>query len=80
MKIKLGYPLGSTIRKLLENVNRQNRKIYVYFLLYTFTAAIYPFFSVILPKVLIDELSSGAEAHIVNIVKIILIYFMLTKT
>lgn len=79
MKIKLGYPLGSTIRKLLENVNRQNRKIYVYFLLYTFTAAIYPFFSVILPKVLIDELSSGAEAHIVNIVKIILIYFMLTS-
>jgi len=79
MKLKLSYPLGSTIRKLLQNVSRKNRKIYLYFLVYTVTAAIYPFFSVILPKVLIDELSLGMEARIENILKIILGYLLFTS-
>ena len=79
MKFKLSYPLGSTIKRLFDNVSRQNRKIYLYFLVYTVTAAIYPFFSVILPKLLIDELSKGLYAQLENILKIVVGYFLLTS-
>ena len=75
MKLTLSYPLGKTLKGLLENVNKQNKKIFLYFLVYTTTAAMYPFFSVVLPKLLIDELSLGQEAQLENILKIILGYF-----
>lgn len=79
MKNVLSYPLGKTIKKLLLNVNRQNKKLYLYFVIYTITAAIYPFFSVLLPKILIQELSLGGAAKVENIIKIILVYFILTS-
>lgn len=79
MKLTLSYPLGKTLKGLLENVNKQNKKIFLYFLVYTTTAAMYPFFSVVLPKLLIDELSLGQEAQLENILKIILGYFLLTS-
>lgn len=44
MKLTLSYPLGKTLKGLLENVNKQNKKIFLYFLVYTTTAAMYPFF------------------------------------
>lgn len=78
MKLKLSYPLGRTIKRLLENVSKQNKKIYAYFLVYTATAAIYPFFSVILPKLLIDELSQPS-ARIASILKIVLGYLFLAS-
>lgn len=48
-------------------------------MIYTITAAIYPFFSVVLPKVLIEELSLGKLARIENIIMIALGYFALTS-
>ncbi len=79
MKGVLNYPLGKTINRLLKNVTLQDKKIYVYFVIYTITAAIYPFFSVVLPKFLIEELSLGQLASVENIIMIVLGYFILTS-
>lgn len=78
MEEKITYPLGKTIKKMLKNVNVQNKKIYLYFAIFTLTAAIYPFFSVVLPKVLINELTKGSLVSIENIVYIVASYFVLT--
>lgn len=79
MKGVLNYPLGKTINRLLKNVTLQDKKIYVYSVIYTITAAIYPFFSVVLPKFLIEELSLGQLASVENIIMIVLGYFILTS-
>ncbi len=78
MEEKITYPLGKTIKKMLKNVNVQNKKIYLYFAIFTITAAIYPFFSVVLPKVLINELTKDSLVSIENIVYIVAGYFVLT--
>lgn len=79
MKGKLSYPFSNMIKRLLKNVSDQNKKLYVYFIIYTITASIYPFFSVVLPKLLIGELSLGSAATIRNIINIILGYLLLTS-
>ncbi len=79
MRKVLSYPLGKTIKELLLNVNRQDKGIYLYFMVYTITAAIYPFFLVLLPKILIQELSLGPAARVENIIKIVIGYFILTS-
>ena len=78
MESKNTYPLGKTIKKMLKNVNAQNKKLYLYFFIFTLTASIYPFFSVVLPKALINELSLGELASVENIFYIVGGYFILT--
>ncbi|MDF2541473.1 MAG: transporter related [Herbinix sp.] len=77
MNEKIDYPLGSTLRRMLKNVSSQNKKIYIYFILFTITATIYPFFSVLLPKLLISELSLGTYARMNYILYIITGYFVI---
>ncbi len=79
MEEKISYPLGKTIAKMLKNINIQNKKIYLYFVIFTITAAIYPFFSVVLPKVLINELTKGELLRLENIFYIVGGYFVLTS-
>lgn len=79
MKEIISYPLGKTLKELLKNVKVKNKKIFLYFFIYTITAAIYPFFSVALPKVLIEELTLGISGKIKNILIIIFGYFVLTS-
>ncbi len=72
------YPLFKTIRKLLKNVSKQNPRLFLYFTIYTLTATIYPFFSIILPKLLIGELVLGEGASLKIILYIVLGYFLAT--
>ncbi|WIV13745.1 ABC transporter ATP-binding protein [Proteiniborus sp. MB09-C3] len=79
MKGKIDYPFFKMIKRLLKNVRNQNKKIYICFVIYTIAATIYPLFSVVLPKLLIGELSLGNAANVENILAIILGYLLLTS-
>lgn len=79
MEGKINYPLGKTIKRMLKNVTANNKKIYLFFIIFTVTAVVYPFFSVALPKILINELSLGQAAKLENILIIVLAYFLLTS-
>lgn len=79
MEQKTNYPLGKMLKLLLSNINKHNKKIYLYFAIYTIAASIYPFFSVILPKLLIDELTLGDLAGMDIVIKIILGYLLFTS-
>lgn len=78
MEEKTNYPLGKMLKRLLYNINQQNKNIYLYFVIYTISAAIYPFFSIILPKLLIEQLTLGDLASMDIVIGIILGYFLLT--
>ena len=65
--------------RLLKNISHHNKMIYFYFLIYTVATSIYPFFSIILPKFLINELSLGSMARIDKLFSVILGYFILTS-
>lgn len=62
-KVKTSYPLGATLRRMLQNAARQNPKLFLYCGIYTVTAAVYPFFAVLLPKVILGELEKGTGAR-----------------
>lgn len=79
MKKIINYPIGSVLKRMIKNAYTQNKKIFLYFIMYTFAAAIYPFFSVALPKVVIGELSRGSNARAENIVIVVSAYFILTS-
>lgn len=79
MTEKQSYPILPTLKRLLDNITNQDKKIYLYFAIYTIAAAIYPFFAIVLPKLLITELSLGDRADLVYVVGIIGVYFILTS-
>lgn len=79
METKIKYQFRKTMNRLIKNVNIQNPKLYIYFFIYTLTASIYPFFSIFLPKLLIEELSLGNMASLENILYIILGFFVLSS-
>lgn len=79
METKIKYPFHKTMNRLIKNVSIQNPKLYFYFFIYTLTATIYPFFSIFLPKLLIEELSLGSMASLENILYIILSFFVLSS-
>lgn len=79
METKIKYPFRKTMNRLIKNVSIQNPKLYFYFFIYTLTATIYPFFSIFLPKLLIEELSLGNMASLENILYIILGFFVLSS-
>lgn len=76
---KITYPLGKTIKRMLKYVTANNKKLYLFFVIYTIAAIIYPFFPVILPKLLINELSPWDKASIENILIIVFSYFVLSS-
>ncbi len=78
MKKITNYPFLQTIKLMLDNVTKQNKLLYLYFAIYTMAASIYPFFAVLIPKILIDELSQGDETRANYIVGAVLVYFLLT--
>lgn len=55
------YSLRKTLGRMLANAWAKNKGIFGKALLYTLVAGIYPFFAVLLPKLLIGALESGAE-------------------
>ena len=79
MEEKIKYPFCKTINRLIKNISIQNPKLYIYFAIYTLTATIYPFFSIFLPKLLIEELSLGDMASLENILYIISGYFIISS-
>ncbi|MEG1547676.1 MAG: ABC transporter ATP-binding protein [Clostridia bacterium] len=64
-----------SICRMLQNVSRQDRGIYWLCLLYTFLAALFPVFPVLLPKLLISELMAENPA-ITNILYIVGVFFV----
>lgn len=72
-------PFSEMLRRLLKNIMNHNKMIFLAFFVYTLVASIYPFFSIILPKLLISELSLGSMANIENLLNIIIGYFILTS-
>lgn len=73
------YPFLKTIKNLLKNVSNENPKLYIYFFVYTLSATIFPFFSILLPKFLIGELMLGEAAKLETILYIVLGYFGFTS-
>lgn len=76
---KIIYPLCKVIKRMLRYVTDNNKKLYLFFAIYTIATAVYPFFSVVLPKLLINELLLGASVRFENILMIVLGYFVLSS-
>lgn len=64
--------------RLLENLNRRDRGLWGNFILYTLTAGLYPMFAVLLPKLLIAELTKGAQANLGVLLAIVGGFFVLS--
>ncbi|QQY79544.1 ATP-binding cassette subfamily B protein/ATP-binding cassette subfamily C protein [Keratinibaculum paraultunense] len=79
MEKQIKYPFCKTINRLIKNVNEKNPKLYIYFFIYTIAAIIYPFFSILLPKLLIEQFSLGSMISLKNILRIILSFFILSS-
>lgn len=79
MSSKESYPIFPTLKRLIDNINQQDKKIYLYFVIYTIAAAVYPFFAIVLPKLLITELTLGDQADWIYVIGIIGGYFLLTS-
>ncbi len=73
------YPVIKTLKKLIDNVTTKNPKLYLIFVVYTFAAGIYPFFSVLLPKFVLQELSKDNLANIETILMITITYFVVVS-
>lgn len=71
------YPLLYTLKKLIHNVTKQNKGLYVYFIFYTIAAAVYPFFAIILPKLLLTELTKDNGRSAIRLLYIIAGYFFI---
>ncbi len=78
MHDKQKISFSQMLKRLLKNISIHNKMIYFYFIIYAIAASIYPFFSIILPKFLIDELSLGDMASVEKVLLIVLGYFTLT--
>lgn len=77
MKKLVSYPFGSTLKRLLKHISKENKLLFVNFAFFTIAATIYPFFGVVLPKLLVKELRLGVDSNIINIVCITGGYFVL---
>lgn len=59
--MKHSYPVGKTLKRLLANAASNDRGVFILFAIYTFSAAALPFPSVLLPKLVIGELTGAAR-------------------
>ncbi len=76
MENDLKYPVGQTLKKMLHYVTTADKKIYLYFIIFTITGGMYPLFSVLLPKYLLNEITkAGGDAS--GILRIVLIFLIL---
>lgn len=76
MEKDLKYPLGQTLKKMLQYVTAADKKIYLFFAIFTITGGIYPFLAVLLPKYLLSEITrEGGEVS--RILAIVLIFLAL---
>lgn len=71
------YPILKTMKRLLKNLLTQDKIIFLFFIIYTITASIFPLFAVMLPRFLLDELSLENAARIENIILIVSSYLIL---
>ncbi len=76
-KKKDDYPVWKMIKKLLANAKAQDKSLFASCALYTFTAGVFPFFAILLPKFLIDELTRP-EVSITNLIIIISVFFVVS--
>ena len=60
--MKKTYPLGKTLGRLVQNAWRQNKRLFAYFGVYTLAAAVYPMLGVVLPKLVLGELTRSAPS------------------
>ena len=60
--MKKTYPLGKTLGRLVQNAWRQNKRLFAYFGVYTLAAAVYPMLGVVLPKLVLGELTGSAPS------------------
>nr|WP_295678004.1 ABC transporter ATP-binding protein [uncultured Lachnoclostridium sp.] len=79
MESESKYPIFKTIGKMLANVKRQNKALFAWLFVYTIAAAIYPFFGIVLPKLLIGELVLGDLADVKTVIIIIVGYLLLAS-
>ncbi len=71
---KKGYPLFKMLSRLLKNAAKADKGIFGLFGIYTLAAAVYPFFAVALPKLVLGTLTAGGENTVQDIVLIALGY------
>ncbi len=74
------YPLGSVLKRMLQNAWQKSPGVFGIFVVYTLVTAAYPFLSVALPKAMLGELQSGAAARWERILWIAAGYFVLAGT
>lgn len=65
---ELSYPLWATLKRMLVNIKRNRPVLFLLFAVYTAAASVYPFLSVLLPKVMLEELTGGG--HMKNVLLI----------
>ncbi|WDV44224.1 ABC transporter ATP-binding protein [Clostridiaceae bacterium M8S5] len=75
-KTQKKYIFFDTISHLIKNVNKQNPKLYIFFFIFTILELVFPFFSILLPKMLIDNI---LNPHINSIIYIVILYFVSTS-
>lgn len=64
-----------TLKRMLAYAFHENRKIYGYFLLYTLFGGIYPLAGVVLPKLVLEEISGAGRAE--RLFEILVLYFLI---
>lgn len=77
---RTSYPLGSVLKRMLQNARRQEPGVFGIFGVYTLAAAFYPFLAVALPKAMLGELERGTDARAERILWIAAGYFILAGT
>lgn len=75
--MKHSYPVAKTIKRLFANAASNDRGVFWLFALYTLSAAAYPFPAVLLPKLVIGELTGRARPEYV--LYIVLGFFLIAS-
>lgn len=70
------YPFFQTLKRMLFNVTEKDKNLYFYASFYTIATFLYPFFGIILPKILIDEFTREKGARTEQILLIAGGYFL----
>ena len=60
--MKLKYPVGKTVARLVRHAWAENKALFFRFCVYTLAAAIYPMLAVALPKLILGELTQAAPS------------------
>ncbi len=68
------YSVLKTLRQMVGRAFRENKRIFVYFIIYTMFGGIYPVFGVLLPKFTLEELSGEGRPE--RLLLIITVYFL----